>query len=133
MRRGPDLAIAVVAALFVVSAMAGTAGAEVTHAGGIAYVSKFYPTRSGEFRLHANCPKGTHVMGGGAKDFADYNTTALYHSYPIDRGDSDKQPDDGWEVAGAGDPVDWTAYAECTDHKLTYVQKSDKATPMSLT
>src|SRR4051794_21038768 len=114
MRRGRDLAIAVMAALFVLSAMASTAGAEVTHAGGIAYVEKSYPHEDhGHGRFHANCPNGTHVLGGGAKIFTSFGGASTQHSYPIDGKDADKKPDDGWEVAAfiGLDDEDWTAYA----------------------
>jgi hypothetical protein len=136
MRQRRWLGIGVAAALAVTGAIASTAAASVTHAGGIAYVEKSHPDQpNGDKRFHVNCPNGTHVLGGGAKNFASFGGASIQHSYPIDGKDADKKPDDGWEVGlftGLPD-VDWTIFANCAQRHVTYVTKSFKADPMNLT
>jgi hypothetical protein len=136
MRQGRWLAIGVAAALVMTGAFAAAAAASVTHSGGITYVEKSHPNQqNGNERLHANCPDGTHVLGGGAQNFAGFGGASIQHSYPIDGSDANKKPDDGWEVAlFTGEPsVDWTIFATCAKRHLTYVTKSFKADPMALT
>lgn len=45
----------------------------------------------------ARCRAGEHVTGGGAKAAGAADATNLYASYPVDLGDSDSAPDDGWQ------------------------------------
>jgi hypothetical protein len=128
--------LALALATAVALASAAPAGASVTHAGGITYVEKSHTDQPhGDKRFHANCPDGTHVLGGGAYHQSSFGGGGIQHSYPIDGNDADRKPDDGWEVGAflGLDHEDWTVYATCAKRHVTYVTKSYKADPNSLT
>ena len=44
----------------------------------------------------AKCPKGTKVTGGGIAIIGGNTATAVRSSAPLDDGDGDEKPDDGW-------------------------------------
>jgi hypothetical protein len=71
----------------------GSAQGKVQSVGGLKYVTTKSNGAQG-FVGEAHCPRGTHVLGGGVHtDFVSYDVD---ESYPIDGGDPDKIPDDGW-------------------------------------
>ena len=84
-------------AIVVAAALSVPASASVMNSGGIAYVTKTVTVRK-----HATvtkivpCPKGTHVVGGGARTSAGYKTLDLRQTFPADLRDKDHKPDDGW-------------------------------------
>ena len=66
------------------------------------------------------CPRGTHVVGGGAFSSAGFNGGAgmmLNSSNPFDGGDGNSIPDDGWiayvDVFNPAPSDDFTVYAIC--------------------
>jgi hypothetical protein len=64
----------------------------------------------------AACARKAHVLGGGLKLGGPANQARAAGSYPIDRGDDGKVPDDGWRAVGynlAGEPKAVTSYAIC--------------------
>ena len=50
--------------------------------------------------ITAKCPAHSHVTGGGADFVATAGAGKQLASYPVDGGDRDKVPDDGWRVQG---------------------------------
>src|SRR5215211_793857 len=46
----------------------------------------------------AKCPKGTVVVGGGCHENGTSIHMRIVSSQPIDRGDRNNAPDDGWSV-----------------------------------
>jgi hypothetical protein len=68
--------------------------------------------------LTAKCPNARQVSGGGTFMSTEAYKTNLVHSYPVDDGDADKAPDDGWKVRvwSRQSPDGFaTAYAVCTN------------------
>ena len=57
------------------------------------------PANSAGFKT-AKCPAKAHVTGGGALMNGGPIPSLLDSSYPIDGGDKDKVPDDGWTALG---------------------------------
>jgi len=51
----------------------------------------------GRAKLTAKCPAGTEVLGGGGW-VQRAGTSFIRESFPVDLGDADKRPDDGWRV-----------------------------------
>ena len=77
--------------------MSVPASASVVHSGGIAYVTKTVALgKHATVTKVVACPKGTHVVGGGARTSAGYKTLDLRQTFPADLGDKDRKPDDGW-------------------------------------
>lgn len=77
----------------------------------------------------AKCPESRQVSGGGVFiNLEGADEGVISSSYPVDDGDPDNAPDDGWKVrvrsrAGIGGPT--TAYALCTDRPaIAYRSKS---------
>jgi hypothetical protein len=66
--------------------------------------------------ITAKCPKGTHVLAGGAYTSGAVSEAAVLATIPADLKDKDKIPDDGWTAraynAVGGQKV-VTAYATC--------------------
>ena len=65
----------------------------------------------------ARCDAGEHVTGGGVNGSRVASDMNLYGSYPIDLGDPDAIPDDGWQGNAynrSGVPKVLRAYAICT-------------------
>jgi hypothetical protein len=84
-------------AFVALAAMAAPASASVVHSGGIAYVTKSVTVaKHATVTKIVSCPSGMHVVGGGARTSAGYKTLDLRQTFPADRGDKDRKPDDGW-------------------------------------
>jgi hypothetical protein len=84
-------------AFAVAAAMSAPASASVVHSGGIAYVTKAVTVgKHATVTKIVACPKGTHVVGGGARTSAGYKTLDLRQTFPADLKDTDHAPDDGW-------------------------------------
>jgi hypothetical protein len=82
-------------------------------------------------RARVKCPGRSHVLGGGGT-LGKPATSALIASFPIDTGDQDTKPDDGWEAWGYA-PVDdkLRAFAVCSHHKPAYHVATDSLNPGS--
>jgi hypothetical protein len=111
-------------------AFAPAAGAKVQNAGGISYASKKISvpaaqTPAGAFRRYvAKCPKGTRVIGGGERNDSAFDQVRMAQSYPVDDGDPNSAPDDGWGVLlqnVADVKHTGKAYAVCAAVKPTYI------------
>src|SRR4051794_4243453 len=75
------------------------AQAKVHHHGGFSYVSKGFELKRHSLARHQlDCPKGTHVYGGGISAKAAFGKLHQLQSYPVDTKDSNKDPDDAWGV-----------------------------------
>lgn len=81
-----------------------------------------YPIATTELAAHhggstrALCPPGTHVAGGGGQEDGSGDVVHLAGAYPIDTGDSDHIPDDGFKAIGyngTGLQQTLKAYAVC--------------------
>lgn len=62
------------------------------------------------------CENDEHVMGGGSSILAPSGEAHLVDSYPVDRGDRKKVPDDAWRTTVANmddDKTTVTGYAIC--------------------
>jgi hypothetical protein len=73
--------------------------------------------------LTANCPGTRHVVGGGAAAGQSGSIADAYvnSSYPIDDGDRNKAPDDGWRARLYGaNQSDAVAVAVCAKTKPRY-------------
>jgi len=46
--------------------------------------------------VQVQCPDAKHATGGGVFSSGGYNESTINSTYPIDDGDSDLTPDDGW-------------------------------------
>jgi hypothetical protein len=81
----------------------------------------FVAGQTGLTTEQANCPGDRHVVGGGGEIYL--NNGYLLASRPIDRGDADSKPDDGWEVTFDNlqpEDLDADVYALCAKTKPTY-------------
>ena len=71
----------------------------------------------------ANCPAETQVVGGGVNAL-DSGNVEVTGSFPIDRGDGDERPDDGWRAKVTNEnaePVSMETVAICARRgRLTY-------------
>jgi hypothetical protein len=119
----------------VVLALAGVAVAsDLGDAGGVSYRLDHHRFDPGEHsHAEAACPKGKHVAGGGFV-IASPNSPGTYpvnDSFPVDRGDGDRRPDDGWRVTGTDYPAEVVADSEamCTDGDYRYRAKSKPVDP----
>jgi hypothetical protein len=64
----------------------------------------------------AGCTSGEHVVGGGPKVSGPEDQARLVSTFPVDDGDPDSIPDDGWQSRVyniSGSDKDVTAYAIC--------------------
>jgi hypothetical protein len=65
---------------------------------------KYIETRTKDNRhrhqnsAEARCPNRYHVLGGGVLDSGSFNTEQVNASFPVDGGDANTAPDDGWIV-----------------------------------
>ena len=102
MSRDAKTGVAIVATAAVASAavVAGPAPAETTSAGKFRYVQRYFsvPAESESKREVARCPRRTHVYGGGTSAAQSFGRGVVNSSYPVDLGDRDRIPDDGWAV-----------------------------------
>ena len=95
------------------------------------YVSKGFEAVQGEeVRVTARCPGKTHVLSGGqTNDAPIFNSEAL-SSYPVDDGDRDAKPDDGWRAElYAYTSLSGEVRAVCTGERVTYAKAAFKAAP----
>jgi hypothetical protein len=102
------------------------ATATVTSAGGVKYVSKRIQV-DGKSRATgvADCPRSTHVLGGGELNGGGYGSIKLSQSFPEDSGDGGTKPDDGWEVRvrnGKSHQVPVKVQAICGDTRVQYAK-----------
>jgi hypothetical protein len=84
--------------LLVTAALLALATAAPADAAKLKYViSKQKPLPAGEVAfVKAKCPNDTKVTGGGIAILGGNTATAVRSSAPIDDGDGDEKPDDGW-------------------------------------
>lgn len=78
-------------------------------------------------QLTARCPAGTRVTGGGARLGGPIALLWLNSSYPIDAGDGDTKPDDGWRARGynnSGLAEAMKVFAICADLRVRYVSSA---------
>lgn len=71
---------------------------------------------AGSVTATVRCPRGAPVVGGGARIVAPGGAVRLVSSAPVDGGDVDTIPDDGWRVRVhnlSGGDEDVTPYATC--------------------
>ena len=81
---------------------------------------------TGQVTVQAHCRENEQVSGGGVLSSGVYGDARINGSYPVDAGDGDSVPDDGWgatvdNVSGA--TVDVTVYAICGSLDLAYREK----------
>src|SRR4051812_17230368 len=81
----------------------------------------------GESTITANCPQGSHVLGGGQHVRAADRGALVHSSAPFDGLDADEFPDDGWRSRvdsfnGAHNTV--TEYAICSTRRPRYRAES---------
>ena len=104
----------------------GASAAVETH-GGYKYVTKSFKLRPGAARtFKAECPKRTHVLGGGHYNSGGYGDVVGVHSYPYDSGDRRRVPDDGWaaQLRGFGKAHPALVYAVCSRLFPEYVTRN---------
>lgn len=123
MSRGLSIGMGFVVAI---GAFAAPAQASVKEAGGYSYVSKTEKVGAEEAeKLTAKCPSGTHVLAGGQEITADWGDTNELSDYPVDLGDKDKSPDDGWQTrVSYAFKSQVKVEAVCADVKPKYVKDS---------
>ena len=81
------------------------------------------PATPQALKLTANCPASQHVVGGGATAGQSGSIADAYvnSSYPIDDGDRNRTPDDGWRARLYGaSQLDAAAIAVCAETKPRY-------------
>jgi hypothetical protein len=81
------------------------------------------PAAPQALRLTANCPRGQHVVGGGAAagHFGSIADAWVNSSYPIDDSDRNNAPDDGWRARLYGaNQSDAAAVAVCGETNPRY-------------
>ena len=109
------------------------ASAGIKSAGGFKYVSKAFElprstSQDGKFkRYKAKCPRGTSVVGGGERNDSSFDQVRMAQTYPIDDGDKNKKPEDGWgvllqNVADAKHQGD--VFAICGKARAVYVSEN---------
>ncbi len=109
--------------------LAATAAAtDLGSAGGVEYrvTARFFEPPEAP-KATAMCPENTHISGGTFVVF-DPESTDVYtwnSSIPVDAGDSDNRPDDGWRAKGSDIPgrAGVAATAMCTHENLRYRSK----------
>ena len=77
-------------------------------------------------KLTAHCPAGTKDTSGGVRT-GDFDTVQISSSYPVDDGDANKKPDDGWRVRvfNRGARATVTAWAVCAKGtQVAYIESS---------
>jgi hypothetical protein len=69
------------------------------------------------------CPEGKHVGGGGAYVAGSVTTGYVNRTHPIDTGDRDSKPDDGWRArlyTTSASTISTTAFVLCVPRSLRY-------------
>jgi hypothetical protein len=110
-------------------------------AGGFTYIhSDAVSLSAGESGItEANCPAGTHGVGGGVTpESSPTSESRINSTFPIDTGDPDRRPDDGWEgdvYNISGTAKSFSAYAICKENgPVTYrIKKVGGAPPNTAT
>lgn len=93
------------------------------------------PATPGPLTLTAKCPPGMHVTGGGAvaSDGGDPQGAYVSQQYPIDGGDANTKPDDGWRASFYGSTQPGTkVIAICARTKQTYESRAQQAPEQDL-
>lgn len=117
-----------------ISAVAGASGAThsrvAVESGGFTYVSSAQSAAGGYVELSVDCPGDLHVWGGGEDNSAGYDNLTLRQSHPMDDGDADQKPDDGWTVGvDTAASQDVTVQAVCAKPKPKYVEQDEELFP----
>jgi hypothetical protein len=119
---GPGKRVSIAFASVCILAFAATVQArdvDLGEAGGVRYLADGSTADPADMRI--NCPGGTHgVSGGFGGGMAGATPSVIV---PIDRGDPNRTPDDGWRVrlfGGQGDTVN--AFAVCKPGVLAYAR-----------
>ncbi|CAN5610622.1 hypothetical protein BH10ACT11_BH10ACT11_02900 [soil metagenome] len=116
---------------------ASSALANVHHHGGYSYVSKGLELEHKSLARHiVDCPKGTHVYGGGISAKAAFKKLYQVQSYPVDTKDANKDPDDGWGVLvdnSGKKKLKARIYAVCGETNPTYQKTHENLGPHQLT
>ena len=95
MRRG---LAGIIGALIAFTA-APVASGGVIEEGDFSYAIEPYELAPGQTKsLRSKCPRGTHVLAGGAISNSSIGELFQSGSYPYDGSDQDAKPDDGWTV-----------------------------------
>ena len=108
------------AALIVLATGAGFAQAEdLGTSGGITYIreSQGMVPNGDEVSLLPACPASTNLTGGGFDPVDGSPFGAINSAAPLDDGDADEDPDDGWAahmVNASNDPAFAEAFVMCT-------------------
>jgi hypothetical protein len=81
----------------------------------------------------AKCPAGTHVISGGVHRDGSVNLGIFINSTrPVDLGDANHKPDDGWGIEmdnGSAQQQPVTEYAICAKVPLAYRHATSTVTP----
>jgi hypothetical protein len=124
------MAATAVAAVGLIGAAAAGADSDLGSAGGFTYIRGDTATLNAGIAgtSVADCPAGTKVVGGGlAPESSPVAESRINSTYPIDTGDADEKPDDGWEADVyniSGGPKNFAAYAICRESgSVTYRAK----------
>lgn len=108
---------ALVLAGTLVAAATAKADTELGEAGGFTYVTDSVST-VGVQVVEADCPPGTHVVGGGFNG----GGFAVLRNEPFDGPDGDRRPDDGWRasrtVVMGGSSLE--VFVICAESRPTY-------------
>src|SRR5262245_43873535 len=129
------LALGLCLAVAMSLAFAVGASASVISDGGFKYVTKQFTLKPGDPKTtRAECPKRTHVLGGGHWNVGGYSDVIGAHSFPYDSDDHDHQPDDGWaaQLRAFGQSYTATIHAICGKTFPGYEQRQVSVTPDSL-
>ena len=82
----------------------------------------------------ARCAPSQHVTGGGVAVTGRPGDAEVNSSYPIDLGDADSNPDDGWRarvLSTDGDPRKMRAHAICQSRRVVYATATEELNPGS--
>jgi hypothetical protein len=116
-------AVPAVMGAVLVGIVASAGGDQIGKSHGVRYVVEegpgINPDSVGE--VTAKCPRGTVVVGGGFHENGTAIHMRMVGSQPVDRGDGNTAPDDGWLVkvfneTGGPSTNTPTAYAVCLEH-----------------
>jgi len=115
--------------------VAATAPAiDLGSAGGVSYrLAERELDPPGTPKATAKCPAGKHVSGGAFVVYEPENTGTFDYSasMPVDRGDADSAPDDGWRVRATpiDEPTGVASTAMCADGHSRYRDKQEPVDP----
>jgi hypothetical protein len=93
----------------------------------VSYKSSTKKVKGGKrAKLTAHCPAGTKDTAGGVQT-GDFDAVQISSSYPVDDGDANKKPDDGWaaQVFNRGGRATVTVWAVCAKGaEVTYIDST---------